>query len=441
MVCTSTPAAADLLAVAHAAVSEGWSVTLVADPQVQVPASLHAAVVVEGSSAPSPPSRGERQQLAPKRAHGFISRGGDQFREAGTTFVRGWTARARARALVAKHRPDVILVSTDRVVGEELAFLSVARRKGILCAVIPFDITDPDSLAHFRRDLEGFALGSLTLRFFERFLPSQVRTSGYGTFSFFRPLRTLVLAALGQLPPNPWTMGSAADVLFVSGERDRERSIEWGTSGEKIEVSGRPSLDTLCASLEDNDGTGSVRSSAPKSSPPVLVCAVPHLGEHGLMPWEEHLEHTVWLMDALAELDAAVVLSLHPKSDPAVYQPLAESRGLTISAAPLVEALPQADIYVATVSSTIRWAVLLGIPTVVVNHFGLDEAMFSDIDGLVMTRSKEDLLRALSLVVASGEERDRIANRLRLSATKLDRFDGSSSQRIVEGIASRLEAL
>lgn len=281
---------------------------------------------------------------------------------------------AEASGLLDQERPVALLVSDDRSFGANQAVLSVARRARVPTVVVPFADSDPASDAYLRQrvpavhvDSHGF---TLVRRFVARLLPGQVQVTPYGRMLFAPVPEILAYGAMGMLPPAPWCMGGGrSDVVAVAGQRDRDRLIACGVEAERIVITGQATLDVLAANLPRRVEVRGRLVSMYRLDPsrPLVICAVPHLGEHALTDWSMHVQLTDQLGAALAQLSASVLLSLHPKSSRSNYERWEVPGRMQIAKQPLREILHASDVFVSTVSSTVRWAAMLSIPTVVFN--------------------------------------------------------------------------
>jgi hypothetical protein len=110
--------------------------------------------------------------------------------------------------------------------------------------------------------------------------------------------------------------------------------------------------------------------------PIALVC--------GMASWEHHsatyAQQFGYLRDfyaTLARFNVQVVVTLHPLNRQADYQALADEFSIRFLDRPLIDALPFADFYLAPeLSSTVRWAIAIGLPTLVY-HFNPENIDFN----------------------------------------------------------------
>jgi len=353
---------------------------------------------------------GARLQRVPVVARGAVESIVTMARVAQTARLAGRLLRARTGA--------VVVVGDDRAAGVEMGWLTAAARLGVPSLVVPYALSDPSADALVRRrssrhQIDGHPLRRLVARRW----PDQAYRCDGTDLLFYPAGLTLGLSLLHALPARPWVMGGGHSTrVAVLGERDRRDLLAWGAPAAKLIVTGQPSLDDLAA-VPDGER---------------IVCAVPQLAEHALVPWDQHEMLIDGLFGALAPWADRVDLSLHPKSDPVWYAERATRHGLTISRRPLRSLLGGAAIFIASWSSTVRWAAMLGVPTVIDDRAGLSLDVYGDLAGVTVVRSDKALERAVRALVEDDEARARQAAVLRSAASDLGTLDGKAAQRIVD---------
>ncbi len=348
----------------------------------------------------------------------------------------------QARAVLAETRPAALLVSGDRHLNGELAFLKAAQEAGcptILVSYAYANLPDGKDLGLLRKDDPLYHPGSggqtLLKRWIRLRYPAQVKETLYGPLLFYSPAVTLALAWMGMLPSNPWVLGGGHTTwVTVTGEEDRRRFASQGVPASRLRVTGNPSHDGLYRRARQ---AGELRRALGQkyslpAERPNLVCAVPHLVEHNLIEANQHWAETRSLVQALAGSGANLLLSLHPKSDPAQYRFLESEYEARILEEPLQEVLPVADLFAAGFSTTVLWAVLLGIPAVVIDTAGLGYDIYDHLPGVI----KVEGLDRLGPVLARCFNDPDYARSLRQAqadcAAQIAPFDGQACRRIIE---------
>ncbi|MFH1058086.1 MAG: hypothetical protein V1797_05300 [Pseudomonadota bacterium] len=344
---------------------------------------------------------------------------------------------------IAEFDPALAVLTSDRQFSWELPLMGLCRRRGMKTLLPPVSYPgDRDDLTSIRRGprFDAETWPELRQRFPEQCVTD--RQAGRRVW-FYEPAALLAADGLGLLPPNPWTLGSnGVDLVLVDGENTRARLIATGSDPQRIVVCGHRGHDDLYAGLQRRDALR--RELAPGAGDGQwLVAPLPPLGEANLCAWDRADEEMRFLGQSLARAAAehglTVLVSLHPKMDPARYRFLSDECGLTVCSRSLAEILPAVDIFVAPQgSTTIQWAVLCGVPALALDLYGLDLELYADLEGVRIIRQRADLAPAIARLaddpahcatLAAAQVRDRAG---------LSPFDGRCGQRIVAATAGLL---
>ena len=172
----------------------------------------------------------------------------------------------------------------------------------------------------------------------------------------------------------------------------------------------------------------------------LLLCAVPQLGEHGAMPWPQHWQEIEFLLAAFARLkNVSVVLSLHPKSNPVDYQPLADHYGATLAKRRIYELLPICDVFVAGFSSTVVQAIGIGKPTVIVDFYDYHFTFYDDAPGVIVLRARDQLTGTLARLFSDPQYYSLLAAAQRQRASEWILLDGKCTERVVGELYGLIE--
>lgn len=349
-------------------------------------------------------------------------------------------------AMLNKH-PSIraVVTADDRSLGFEFGVVHAARKRGIPSVTVPFALSDPGGDWLRRREREEFSViaGNRWTRRLKQKLastyPANVRAQEGVQLMFLTSGQVLGLQYLGAPFPAPWAYGGGVtDVVTLYSESIRARQLELGVPAHKLAVTGQCAMDDLHALAMRKDELKRELSTryGLKGGRPLVVLAVPHHAEHGLMGAARHDTLTADLFGDLGATGATLLLSLHPRSRREDYQQAAERAGAVISDRPLLEILPAADLFVATHSSTVRWAILLGTPTLVLDDFGVGaDGMFEASSVTFVTNRTEVNGTARSMLAQAQAEQGNMAGP---PAPEL--FDGGSARRVVtllESLAAR----
>lgn len=300
-----------------------------------------------------------------------------------------------ARAILDRY-PEIraLVVMGDRHVGYETAFIRAANERGIPSLILPFASSFPEAAAEPRLREEGFrrkyGVTTLGRAILASLFPRWVYRHKDQRMFFRPPVDALAAWWYGLMPQNPWTLGGGfATRMTVDSEESLAMFVRQGMDPAKMVVTGRPSADDVARTLRLADPAIIRRELGIPEGRRVILCSVPQLAEHHLLPWNRHWEEIDFLFSTMTEQDAAVVLSLHPKSDPENYQPRAEAAGALISTRRVYELLPACDIFVASYSSIVAPAIALHKPSVVVDFYDLGYPPYDGAPGVAVLRERK----------------------------------------------------
>lgn len=345
----------------------------------------------------------------------------------------------RAFHIFRELSPSVLIVSGDRGSAQEAAFISVARKQGVPSLIVPNAVGSKEVLLQVRKDRMEFQVlkpPSRILKFIIwKFLSRQVcEDPSIGPCLQMRLGVLFARIFTGTLPPNPWVIGGGmADSLCAFGPSHKKRAVADGVLEKKIHITGLASLDSLWRRYQERDILRAELAQQHKIDPDKIwiILAVPALYEHKMRSWENQQKDSVELLQALDYPESELILSLHPRCKRESYLDLMTGKSAVLSDRPLAEILPVADVFVANISSIVNWAVLLKIPTILIDHYDLDYQMYEHIEGMLLTKSIDALRQTSGHLVADASARSEISERLRDEQENIAIFDGQSTKRIL----------
>lgn len=331
---------------------------------------------------------------------------------------------------LAEFRPDVVLAFGDRHGDEEAAFLKAARTRGVPVIIPYMALSDIDSLVEPRlafplnRDLPFAPLFNKWV--FRRFRGQMVRGMLY-----YSPPHALAYHRFGTLPTNAWTIGCGpSDVVCVDNRSTFDRYLGYGVPESRLRIVGDSSYNSLHEAWLGKEELISLLRGKYGCRPGrrAIVLAVPQFAEHDQMTWERHWEEIGFLMRTLDGLGQNLLLSLHPKMDRSKYAFLEREYACRVLDERLVQVLPAADLFVAGFSSTVIWAVLSGVKSVVMAFHGID----SDVFGFLSTPDiVRDRARFAPVLAEALAQRHDFADDWR-ALSRNEVFDGRTVERYRE---------
>jgi hypothetical protein len=354
--------------------------------------------------------------------------------------------RKEVEAMLSRLGAQVLVVFEDRIPEPEMVWLDAAARRSIPAMLVRYASSSAESDAWSRKGKAAYSLEHGVLawarRMFAKAYPGHALDLGMGRQIFYSLWDSIGLALAGMANTQPWIAGGGqVSLAAVQGRVDYDDAVRTGCAPERLRITGQPSWDALARIAEDRDRIRSALHRAPDLKDiPLIICALPQWGEHHQLPWPEHMEKITQLCALLQASGCTVLLSLHPKADRGIYRELAERHGLRIADQALSAILPAADVFIASWSSTLRWAAMLGVPSINLDWAGQDYQLFAELKSLPLSRSPEDLPAILDKLASDPARRQALGAGLRGESVDYGAIDGKAGQRIlslVENLAGK----
>lgn len=327
---------------------------------------------------------------------------------------------------------SLVLMFEDNAEADTGIWVDAANVLGIPSCIIPFTIADatepaeshlPDPLFHVKTSRYNALAASR--------YPHWAMTHK-GCALVRRPgIAALAAEWLGVAPPSPWILNATrASAIAVESEAMLAHYRRLGLPAAKLVKTGSLSDDILACAQAD---AGARATLGIAGNEKVILCAFPP----NLTAVRRNIEFAsypelvaFWMQTLLARPGWRVIVRPHPFAEEDVAA-LRDS-GATVSLAHTASLIPLCDLYVASVSSTIRWAVAAGKPVVNYDVFGYGYTDFDDVAGVIKVTSKDAFAAALARLTSDLAELAHTTALARASAPYWGELDGKSSERILQ---------
>jgi hypothetical protein len=362
-------------------------------------------------------------------------------------FIDTWEAIARGRWMARRvlniGRGGVaVLMADDRDIRVDQGFLRAARDLGVFTMVVSYGKSDPDADA-LRRDVAIYDVDIEPLKRVKtamaRAYPQGLRVAANGRrLMFFKPGDFFALRAHDALLPLPWTYGGGrADTVTVLDGAGARLLTGMGVPANKVLVTGQCSHDVLWSNMEQRSRIRRFLDERYRldAELPLVILAMPVLGEHGMSSAEDQQREAAFLLDTLGEMRVNVLVSLHPRQDKKSYDALIHGSELALAVEPLRDILAAADLFVAY-STTINWAQLLSVPSVALEYYNLGYTLFQDQPGVVAVSRRAELASACTSILHSADVRQKLVKQMKALESRKT-FDGDVRKRLIKEIRQR----
>lgn len=201
-------------------------------------------------------------------------------------------------------------------------------------------------------------------------------------------------------PPNPWVMSSGfADVIAVESLFMKNYYREAGIPVEKMVETGSPSLDSL---FETHQNKSDYKKKLAKEfgldlSKPWILCALPPYQKSEHFAFQNYDHFLKSLTQFFFQFDGVeLIFKFHPRFEVEEIQKMCERYGVKFISEDTLNMIAVCDFYVASVSSTMRWALALGIPTINFDVYNFNYGDFDSAENYHVVNRMEDFKNLFS---------------------------------------------
>jgi len=251
----------------------------------------------------------------------------------------------------------------------------------------------------------------------------------------YRPAYSIeAMAENGMLPENPWVMGgSGSSLILIDGEFNKKLYLKHGVPEEKILVTGVGAHDKLFDKFFNKE---KIKKQIYEKynfnfNEKLTICAPIQLYEERLMDKESAMVEFDYLCRQLSTVQSCCLLSLHPRMERSLYEEAAKKYNIQIAQERLSDILPAADLFLAGFSSTVQWAVLCHIPTIILDFYDYNERIYQELRGVLLV-DKGEFLSSLEELLNDQYMYDRMVKANSEQANLYSPFDGKCVERIVD---------
>jgi hypothetical protein len=312
--------------------------------------------------------------------------------------VCDWISHYRTRLEIARsvlHRLNAsrVILPEDNVERDSACWTTAIHSRGGRSQVISYGSVTPHEFALAYWGNPEHAIRSKADRFFSIVRPRWKMTYSGRSLHRLPTARAIAMELLGLAPARPWVVNTGrVDDILVESEFMRDLFTRHGIARRRIQVTGTAPLDAL-ASMQPHSHTSRLELLQQLGCDPakkVLVCAMPPNQYPGRKSpgFSSYAELVRAWSDALAAGNDYfnLIISPHPSMS---EQDLAclQAMGGRIQLGSVMNLLPLADLYVASVSSTIKWALACGKPVV---NYDCYQYHYSDYAGIAQVHTVHD---------------------------------------------------
>lgn len=345
---------------------------------------------------------------------------------------------AICEAVFSRRRYAALLICEDNVDLDTAVWIAAARKHGIRCIIVPFTIANTVEFA------EGYVYSipyqvktTLPNRLVARLFPKWVMHHKARSFLRVAYAKITAYELLGLTPPDPWLLNSGfADAIAVESPAMRDYYRAAGLPAGRLVMTGALVDDAMTEIMTGalHRRRALMEDAGLPVDRPFLLCAFPPDQNTFDRPGCQFSDFDD-LIEFWGECLAAVqgwniIVVRHPKTREGRLNAL-RRHGLTLTERDTASLIPLCDLYVASISATIRWAIACAKPVINYDVYRLDFEDYAGIDAVALVKTRDDFRRLLADVTGDSARLARMQAAQQREALRWGFRDGMSGRRLL----------
>lgn len=341
--------------------------------------------------------------------------------------------------ILAKTGAELLIMGGDMVGYDTSDFVRAAHERQIPVVLIPSTMSNGLEQAEAYYHDASYHLRSLANVHAAIRYPKWLRRHR-GRWLLRRPAGDIfAMEKLGTAPPLPWVFNSGfADAVCVESQAMKDYYTEAGLPEDFLLAVGTLANDLLAHELQSADrereellnrlGLPAERKTLVTALPPDFLYLPGGRPECDFRHYDDLV--SFW-MEPLRELDDwNVVVALHPSVSREEMLHL-ESDNVRIAYGNTARLVPICDFYVASVSSTIRWAIACGKPVVNYDVYRYHYTDFTNVPGVLYVEEQEDYRNAIKKLAHDESFYCEVKKKQEAIANYWGNLDGRTGERML----------
>lgn len=342
------------------------------------------------------------------------------------SFCEDWLVRLGIGAVV---------LAEDNVERDSYAWVEAARRRRAKSIVISYGaISDQEAIIAYKNSA-SHSVEEDRVKLIKKYMPHWLAEGSNFSITRIPFIDALARELTNTAPFNPWIVNTGnVDEIILESPAMKQVYLEHGFAGEKLKPIGHPLQDRLAdISRQRTERRIEILANHQlKDDRPLAIVAMPpdqfSTRDACYSNYEQIIDAFACMPRDLAGFN--VIASPHPNLSKEKIAMIRDT-GVALEELPVSELLPLADIYIACVSSTIKWALGFGIPIIDFDCYGYRYSTYSETSQVISVESDNEYKKALSVLADIGKLRGLIES-ARENSAYWGGIDGMALDRILK---------
>lgn len=349
-----------------------------------------------------------------------------------------------ANQLYKQLRPDLVVFGQEFPGSINALLIKLCNRDGVPTLIIPFAVGTTKEMVESLSDKRDYEVDQSVMNKLAALLYPHWVNYYAGKALLRLPGRNImVLEALGLAPEHPWLPNNSKATCIAVENPEMERYYRrMRFPDNQLRLTGAAYDDRIAAAMQRLPEVKQKFCRQLRLDPakPILVCAWPtdQFGSR-FIPlefnnYEQLCQAWAKTLALVARLtDFSVVIRPHPVTDPDFLTGILRPYRLhqRVTDIDTLELVPISDLFIACVSSTLRWAISCGIPAINYDCYDYGYTDFDSARGVFSVKKYGDFTRVLQQLTEDPTAYAAAKHAQQACAADWGVHDGKSMQRIL----------
>jgi hypothetical protein len=342
--------------------------------------------------------------------------------------------------LIEKYKPKIIILAADNVNYDTAIFVKISHTKNIPVVVIPQWMAGPREPAEYLLHDSRYSTDRISNYLVGKLYPKWVYTHNSKQLIRLSVDQVLAKEWFGLAPSSPWVLHSGdADAIALESEFLYRYCKKEKLEENRLYLTGSIADDTLfehLQNIEERRKKYNYKYSLNKKKP-ILLVAFPYdeldeAGRRAECEFKTYDKLVFFLLNNLKKvINYNLLISMHP-SVPSEYKvQLRRKWKIKIIDENIINLIPLCDIFIASISSTIQWAIVCGKPVINYDVYRYRYHDYDSAKGVITIERKNDFLKYLRKVTQDNEFYNEMVNLQKSNMKDWGILDGKSGERIL----------
>ena len=340
--------------------------------------------------------------------------------------------------VISKTRVSAIVVGGDLVHYDTKSFIRAAHSKGIPALILPCTMSNALEMAESYFPLPEYSMKKLSNRIAGCIFPEWVYCHRGKKLIRLPAYQVWAMKLLRISPPHPWINNSGfADYILAESEQMVDYYTCEGIPESQVFLTGALSNDILAKNLKESEKikTKLYEKYGLVKGKPLIVSALPPdqlymVGGRPKCIFSQYNDLVGYWVGRLSKIKGwNVIINPHPSVN---YEDISfiEKYPVAVSTEDITNLIPACDLFIASVSSVIRWAIACEKPVLNYDVYHFNYSDYKKTPGVLITGDKGKFEKLLFKLTQPQKFYVEMVQKQKTMSRKWGNLDGKSAQRI-----------